>query len=195
MTIGPPFADTLAAAQAGDRDALGVIYRDVAPLVIGYLRANGAPDAEDTASDVFVSMVSSFGTFNGNETRFRSWLLTITHRRLVDDFRRRGRRPEDPVPADELLRQSHVFGDGESEALARLRSRGVLEALDQLTTDQRSVLMLRVLADLPVAEISEITGKPQTAVKALLRRALASLERLMSQEDMGGRNRESGGLA
>lgn len=193
MTIGPAFADTLAAAQAGDHDALSVLYRDTAPLVIGYLRANGARDAEDTASEVFVSMVSSFGTFKGDESRFRSWLLTITHRRLVDDFRRRGRRPEDPMPAEELLRQSKYFGDGESEAMARLRSRGVLEALDELTIDQRSVLMLRVLADLPVAEIAEITGKPETAVKALLRRAVGSLERLMSQKDSSGHGIEPGG--
>jgi DNA-directed RNA polymerase specialized sigma24 family protein len=45
--------------------------------------------------------------------------------------------------------------------------------------------MLRVLADLPVADIAEIMGKPQTAVKALLRRAFAALERQLSQQEAG----------
>jgi len=184
VTIGPAFPSVLDAAQAGDRAAIEAIYRDVAPLVIGYLRANGARDPEDTASEVFVSMVTAFDTFKGDESHFRSWLLTITHRRLVDDFRRRGRRPEDPMASEDLGDQLAGFcGDGESEAMARLRSRGVLESLDQLTEDQRSAFMLRVLADLPVADIAAIMGKPETAVKALLRRAFASMSRLLSQEE------------
>lgn len=183
VTIGSTFDETLAAAQTGERDAVETIYRDVAPLVIGYLRANGARDPEDTASDVFVSMVTRLDSFKGDEPHFRSWLLTITHRRLVDDFRRRGRRPEELVPPEDIGERLTLMGDGESEAMARLRSRGVLDAVDQLTDDQRSALMLRVLADLPVAQIADIMGKPETAVKALLRRAIASLERLMSKED------------
>jgi RNA polymerase sigma-70 factor (ECF subfamily) len=183
LTIGPAFSETLEAAQSADRDALERIYRDVAPLVIGYLRANGAREPEDTASEVFVSMVTRLDTFDGDEHHFRSWLLTIAHRRLVDDIRRRGRRPEDLVPTDELGDRFTASADGESEAMNRLRSRGVLESLDQLTDDQRSALMLRVLADLPVAEIAEIMSKPETAVKALLRRAFASMERLMNKEE------------
>ena len=85
IVIGPSFPTILRAAQSGERDAIETIYRDVAPLVIGYLRANGARDPEDVASDVFVSMVTRFDTFNGDEAHFRSWLLTITYRRLVDE--------------------------------------------------------------------------------------------------------------
>jgi RNA polymerase sigma-70 factor (ECF subfamily) len=186
VTIGLRFADTLEAARAGDRDALARIYRDVAPLVIGYLRSNGAREPEDTASEVFVSMVGGLEHFKGDEPHFRSWLLTITHRRLVDDFRRRGRRHEQAFEEDFLAdRSSLVVTDGETEAMTRLRTRGVLESLDQLTDDQRSALMLRVLADLPVSEVADIMGKPETAVKALLRRAFASLDRLLSQEEAG----------
>jgi RNA polymerase sigma-70 factor (ECF subfamily) len=184
VTIGAQFDETIEAARRGERNAVERLYRDVAPLVIGYLRANGAREPEDTASEVFVSMIGGLEHFTGDEPHFRSWLLTITHRRLVDDFRRRGRRPEEPLEADAIVdRASIATTDGESEAMARLRTRGVLESLDRLTDDQRAALMLRVLADLPVAEIADIMGKPQTAVKALLRRAFASLERQLSQEE------------
>jgi RNA polymerase sigma-70 factor (ECF subfamily) len=184
IVIGPSFPTILRAAQSGERDAIETIYRDVAPLVIGYLRANGARDPEDVASDVFVSMVTRFDTFNGDEAHFRSWLLTITYRRLVDDFRRRGRRPELPVSSDDLSENlASEVGDSESDAMSRLRSRGVIEALDQLTTDQRSAFTLRVLADLPIAGISDIMGKPETAVKALLRRAFASMSRTVAQQE------------
>lgn len=183
--IGESFPDVLAAAQAGDPGAIETIYRDVAPLVLGYLRSNGAKDAEDTSSEVFLSLVTRLPTFTGDEHQFRSWLLTIAYRRMVDDLRRRGRRREDPVPTDELGQRMIILSDGESEAMARLRSQGVLEALDNLTDDQRAALMLRVLADLPVKEVAEIMDKPETAVKALLRRAFAALERLMPEEEAG----------
>jgi RNA polymerase sigma factor (sigma-70 family) len=179
--IGPAFPEVLATAQSGEHAAIERLYRDVAPLVIGYLRANGASEPEDTASDVFVSMVTQIARFNGDEPHFRSWLLTITHRRLIDEFRKRSRRPEDPVPSDQLGdREPRITGDVESDAMLRLRSRGVLESLDQLTQDQRAALMLRVLADLPVSTIADVMGKPETAVKALLRRASASLQRLLA---------------
>jgi RNA polymerase sigma-70 factor (ECF subfamily) len=181
--IGNAFPDILAAAQRGEADAVEAIYRDVAPLVLGYLRANGARDPEDTASEVFVSMMRRLGHFRGDEHQFRSWLLTIAYRRMVDDLRRRGRRREDPVPTDEMGHRMILLVDGESEAMARLRSRGVLEAIDELTEDQRAALMLRVLADLPVKEVAQVMGKPETAVKALLRRALAALERRLEARE------------
>ena len=71
----------------------------------------------------------------------------------------------------------------EDDALARLEAAGILVAIDRLTVDQRSVLMLRMLADLPIAEIAEVVGKPETAVKALLPlSALASLGRNLVPE-------------
>jgi DNA-directed RNA polymerase specialized sigma24 family protein len=45
------------------------------------------------------------------------------------------------------------------------------------------VLLLRVVADLPIAEIASIVGKGEAAVKALLRRGLASLERRLQDEE------------
>lgn len=186
MTIGDDFASVLSRARAGDHDALAIIYRDTAPLVLGYARSRGAVDPEDVTSEVFVSVVRGIGRFTGDEARFRSWVVTIAHHRVVDGLRRQGRRPEDPVPTDELGQRVLLLTDGESEAMQRLRSQGVLEAIDQLTDDQRSVLLLRVLADLPVREIAAVVGKPESAVKALLRRATASLGRLLASEGEAG---------
>jgi RNA polymerase sigma factor (sigma-70 family) len=177
------FADVVSAAQAGDDDAVAQLYRDAVPRVLGYVRAQGVPDPEDVVSEVFVSMVRNLRSFTGDEDDFRGWLFTIAHRRVVDDRRRRGRRPEAPATLEVLDDEGGVGGDGEAEALGRLRARGVLEVVDELTPDQRSVLLLRVVADLPIAEIASIVGKGEAAVKALLRRGLASLERRLQDEE------------
>jgi RNA polymerase sigma factor (sigma-70 family) len=174
------FADVLSAAKAGDDAGVAQLYREAVPRVLGYVRAQGVPDPDDVVSEVFVSMVRNLRTFDGDEDDFRGWLFTIAHRRVVDDRRRRGRRPEAPATLEVLDDEGGIGGDGESEALDRLRARGVLEVVDELTPDQRNVLLLRVLADLPIAEIAGIVGKGEPAVKALLRRGLASVERRMN---------------
>lgn len=178
MTIGDRFDDVLAAARRGERDAFEEIYRDLAPLVLGYLRSNGARDAEDLTSEVFIAVVRNLETFSGPEESFRSWVLTITHRRLVDEFRRRSRRPEDPtLPDDVQARMEPTDETAETEVLDLLATESVHHVLDSLTDDQRAVVTLRILADVPIKEVAAILGKPETAVKSLQHRALATLAR------------------
>lgn len=179
MTIGERFDDIIAAAGRGDREAMAALYEDTVPIVRGYFLAQRAHDVDDLTSDVYVSMMRTIDRFQGDEHRFRSWLLTIAHRRLVDRYRRDARRLEEPAVFGEDGLDVVVPLDASEEAMARLHASGLLDAIDELTPDQRSVLLLRALADLPIRDIAEVVDKPETAVKALLRRAVASLERVM----------------
>jgi RNA polymerase sigma-70 factor (ECF subfamily) len=180
VTVGDEFPDLLARAREGDDAALTIIYRDLAPLVLGYARGLGARDPEDIASEAFVSVVKGLAGFEGDERQFRSWVLTITHRRATDDLRRRGRVPADQVSLDDYGDRVFDLTRSDEQALARLQVQGVLEAIDGLTEDQRSVLLLRVLADLPIREVAAIVGKDETAVKALQRRAVAAVRRRLA---------------
>lgn len=182
MTIGDSFPSTLLQARAGDARAITAIYKDMAPIVIGYLRANRVASPEDVAADVFVSMVQSMPTFDGTEDQFRSWLLTIAHRRMVDTFRRDARRREDAMDPAELPDPEQLGPGTDVRVAARLDGQAALAAIDQLTPDQRQVLLLRVLADLSISEISRTVGKPETAVKALLHRATATLKRRLADQ-------------
>jgi RNA polymerase sigma factor (sigma-70 family) len=178
MTIGASFADVLAAARRGEERAMARLYRDTAPLVLGYLRANRVREAEDVAGDVFVSMVRSLGRFAGDERQFHSWLLTIAHRRMVDHVRRSQVRPEQPVPAGSLEAELPPVASAAEAGLGGVEVEQLLAAVDTLTPEQRQVVLLRALADLTVPEIAAVVGKPETAVKALLRRAVARLSRV-----------------
>jgi RNA polymerase sigma factor (sigma-70 family) len=180
--IGNGFPGLLERAQRGEHPALAELYRDLAPVVLGYLRANRAPDPEDVASEVFVAMVKSLGRFSGEENQFRSWVLTITHRRMVDAVRARQRRKEDATERIHLDRYAPSVRSGEVLALQRLDAQGALDAIDDLTDDQRAVLLLRVLADLSIEDVAALLGKPVTAVKALQRRANAAVARRVATE-------------
>jgi len=182
--IGDAFTPVLEAARSGEPWAFEAIYRDLAPAVLGYLRSQRAAEPEDLASDVFVGVVRGLPSFRGDERGFRSWVFSIAHRRLVDERRRLARRREDAVDPSLMsgpLAASSV-GDAEAEALARIRQGWALRVLGLLTEDQRSVLLLRILADLSVEEVAGILGKRPGAVKTLQRRALASLARHLDRE-------------
>jgi RNA polymerase sigma-70 factor (ECF subfamily) len=181
--IGDDFDAVLAGAQVNDARSVERLYRSCAPIVLGYLRSHRVVDPEDVASDVFVSMLKAIGGFTGDERAFRSWLLTIAHHRMVDAVRKSRRTHEDPAPVETLVAESVDVIDGEVGALDRLESRGVLAAMEALTVDQRSTLMLRVLADLSVPEIARVLDKPESAVKALLRRGFASLRRSLTPDE------------
>ena len=174
MPIGSSFHDVLAAAQAGAAWAFEVLYRDLSPGVTGYLRLHGALDPDDLASETFLAVFRGLAGFTGEEDALRSWVFTIAHRRLVDDWRRRSRRPQLADDADDLLPET-PGGNVEDDVLTRLGTETVHRMCAGLPADQRSVLLLRVLADLTVEQVAEVMGRSVGSVKALQRRGLRRL--------------------
>jgi RNA polymerase sigma-70 factor, ECF subfamily len=174
--------DIVGAARDGDPAALEALYRDTAPAVLGYLRAQGAREPEDVASETFVGVVRGLRRFQGDEIAFRSWVFSIAHRRLIDERRGLFRRRAEPVDAADLPEPRG--GDVEDEAIARVGARWAHEAVARLTAEQRDVLLLRVLADLSVEDVARILDKSVGAVKSLQRRALLSLARHIDREDV-----------
>ncbi len=184
--IGPDFVRVLEAARAGDPEALERIYRELAPAVLGYLRGQGAADAEDLAGEVFVALVERIATFRGDERALRSFVFTIAHHRLVDARRRARRRRDVPVDPHALAASGGPVGDVTEEAMGALGTDWAVRALDALTPDQRAVVLLRILGELSVAEVARVLGKTRGAVKTLQRRGLAALARSIEREAVSG---------
>lgn len=187
MAIGAEFDGVIAAARHHEPWALERLYRDLAPMVLGYLRVQGARDPEDVASEVFVSLVRGVSRFEGDERQFHSWMFTIVHSRLNDERRKLARRRTHLVAPEELPGVA-AGDDPDDEAIARADA-WARRLLAGLTPDQRTVVVLRILADLPVAEVARITGKRAGAVKTLQRRALRALRRELEREHLAGRVR------
>ena len=186
MRTGVAFDDVLAAAQAGAAWAFEVLYRDLAPVVTGYLRLHGATEPDDLASETFLGVFTGLAGFSGDEDALRSWVFTIAHRRLIDDWRRRSRRPQLTDDAGDLTLLPG--GDAEDDALLRVGTENVHTMCAALPDDQRSVLLMRVLADLTVEQIASVMGRSVGSVKALQRRGLRSLREQLenSSEEFSG---------
>jgi RNA polymerase sigma factor (sigma-70 family) len=173
MRTGLPFDDVLAAARAGAAWAFETLYRDLSPVVTGYLRLHGAAEPDDLASETFLGVFTGLAGFRGDEDALRAWVFTIAHRRLVDDWRRRSRRPQ--AADDDRDLAGYVGGDVEDDAFARLDAESVHRICGLLPDDQRAVVLLRVLGDLTVEQAAQVMGRSVASVKALQRRGLRTL--------------------
>lgn len=148
----------------------GEVYRRLAPAVLGYLRAQRAVEPEDLLGEVFLQVARDLPRFSGDDDALRRWVFTIAHHRLIDDRRRRARRPQladaemPDVPAPEAA-------DAVDPAM--------VAALERLTPDQREVVLLRFVGDLSLEAVAQMTKRNVGAVKALQHRALEQLGRIL----------------
>ncbi len=174
--------DLVADAVDGDGDALGAVYALLSPKVLGYLTAHGADDPEGLTNDVFVHVLRRLGGLAGGAAGLRTFVFSVAHARLVDDVRRRARRPaQHPyVPdLDDRREQS-----AEHAALAGKDGEHLNQLLERLGEDQRSVIMLRILGDLTIEQTAEILGKTNGAVKQLQRRGLLTLRSMVDRGEV-----------
>lgn len=98
---------------------------------------------------------------------------------MVDAYRAAGRRPStvDYEPSDD----SRQVSSAEDDALRNLGSERVAAILGLLPADQREVLYLRVIADLPIEHVARVIGRSAGAVKQLQRRALVALRTALTE--------------
>lgn len=181
MPLGDSYEEVLAGARAGADWAWSRLYHDLAPQLRGYLLSQGAPDPDDLTGEVFLQVVRALSGFSGDEDGFRAWVFTIAHHRLIDDRRKRQRRATDPQP-HETMESALGPEFAEDEALARVGGEEVLRLLGRLTEEQRTVLALRLVGNLTIAEVADIVGRTVNATKALQRRGLRVLRDQLSDE-------------
>ncbi len=180
MTISG-FDGVLAAAQEGSEWAWDILVRDVGPRLVGFFRTRGVADPEGIAGDVFVDLAQNLANFDGDESRFRSWVFVIAYRRMSDEWRRQRRRPHE-TPGGLTTDSVQVAPSAEEVAMEAFGSGEAARMLGVLTVDQRDVISLRVVAGLTLDETAQVVGKPIGAVKALQRRGLASLRREIERQ-------------
>jgi RNA polymerase sigma-70 factor (ECF subfamily) len=163
---------------AEDRPNPAQLYRALAPAVLGYLRSQRVPEPEDVLGEVFVQVARDVRRFSGDDAAARRWVFSIAHNRAMDAHRRAAR--------DRVTLEDALEGKGRPGAVAAPPpdplDPALVDALATLSAEQREVLVLRFVADLPLEAVAKITGRRVGAVKALQHRALENLRRAVSPE-------------
>ena len=181
--MGSDFDDVIAGARSGEGWAFDALFRQWNGPVTGFVRARGVADPDDVVNEVFLGAFTSISRFRGGEADFRAWIFRIARNKIADDYRRSSRRVETAPLIDTA--ENLVTGDVEIEVEKRLARSEVERLLATLTDDQQEVLLLRLVGDLTVAQIAEITGRRRGAIKQLQRRGLRRVEAQLTETSRG----------
>lgn len=189
MAAPIPDADLVREARRGRDEALDALARRLREpaytLALQLLR--DPDDALDVAQDALLRFFTSLHRLDEDRPP-RPWLFAIVRNRARDVLRRRrvhksesldalteAGRPEPPSPAVDPARR----------ALRRDLQRRVWSALEQLSGDQRDILVLRDYQDLRYTEIAQVLKVPVGTVMSRLHRARKALkDRLERQTDV-----------
>lgn len=181
LQMAPDRFDALIeSARAGDQAAWAEIWEELAPAVLGYLRGSRAPDPDDVLSEAFLQVARDVSRFEGDWDRFRAWVFTIAHHRLIDARRHTARRPVE-LMAEPPEPQGAAAEDAAQRALEKIGDERIQEVLEAISPDQRAVLLLRIVADLSLEQVAEAMGKRVGAIKQLQRRGLAAVKRELAK--------------
>ena len=166
-------------ATAARSEAFLALYDSALPYVYGYLlaRCGRATLAEELIADTMLAAVDTFRR-QTNASLSTSWLLGVARHKLVDHWRRSGR--EERSLRSIAAQEPDEPEDPWDVHLDTLRARATLE---QLASQHRTVLTLRYLDDLPVAQVADILDRTVHATEALLVRARAAFRRAYSEQE------------
>jgi RNA polymerase sigma-70 factor, ECF subfamily len=173
------FGESLAAAQFGDEASFAMLWCELNPAVLRYLRVASPAASEDLASETWLQVVRGLKEFRGDEQGFRAWVFTIARHKVHDWYRQQGRRQADHLD-DATAAAMPADDDTERAVLESLGTDDALRLIGSLPSDQAELLMLRLVAGLEVAEVARIVRKSPGAVRVGTHRALRRLHAAMS---------------
>lgn len=178
----------LRAALRGSSDAFRVLYRDIQPRLLRYLRALAGDDAEDVASETWLQVARDLGSFTGDYGAFRGWVTTIARHRTLDHLRSRGRRPPSvPVPTEDLADLTDVAGrrsgidDTAASAIEALGTDAAIRLIAGLPADQAEAVLLRAVVGLDAKTAGKVLGKRAGAIRSAAHRGLRTLAKRLEQ--------------
>ncbi len=173
----------LNAARMMNKDTLIKIFDLYSrPLFNFALRLCGDPlMADHIVGDVFAKLLEQLACGSGPKTNLRSYLYETAYHLVIDEARYRHR----TVPL-EVADTYRVHNDSASTGLEnRLLVEAVLQAFrNDLTDDQKHVVILRFLEGFNLIQTATIIGKAVNHVKVIQSRAIAALRKAVNRQKM-----------
>jgi RNA polymerase sigma-70 factor (ECF subfamily) len=159
-----------------DADAFGLLYEQYVDRVYNYIyyRTGNRHDAEDLTAKVFFQALNHLPRYAERGAPFSSWLYRIAHNLVANWHRDRSRRQV--VSLDRLATVAARGDDSPFMHTARRdRRRSLLAAIRRLPADRQELLLLKFVEHLPNAQIGQIMGRSEGAIKSLYHRTLVTL--------------------
>ncbi len=161
------------------QEALGPLYSRYAPLIFGLAAQSlDRSGAEEIVQEVFLAVWRQARTFDAALGPFRPWVLQIAHFRILNELRRRSRRPRlEPDPEGLHLAAAPDPGPEPAEAAwQEYRRAAVRDAVAKLPPPQRQALGLAFFEDLTHEQVAAVLELPLGTAKTRIRAGLHKLQ-------------------
>jgi RNA polymerase sigma-70 factor (ECF subfamily) len=168
-----------------DKEAFGQLYELYYDRIYNYVfyRTSNVVEAEDLTARIFERAMKHIGNYQDQGVPFSAWLYRIAHNLVANWYRDNSRRT---FVAIEDVSQWVITDHGPEFAAQLTEDRErLLEAIGRLPSDRQELLMFKFVERLSNAEIGEIMGRSEGAVKSLYHRTL-----LVLREDLSGPDTE-----
>ena len=165
---------------SGRQDALGPLYSRYASLVFQLgVQSLDRPAAEELVQEVFLTIWRGADSFDASQGAFRPWLLRLTHWKILNELRRRRRRPatrpENTEDDDPLQEVADVDPGPEERAWQTEHDDIVKSALAALPLKQRQAIALAFLEDMTHEQVARTLDVPLGTAKTRIRSGLQIL--------------------
>jgi RNA polymerase sigma-70 factor, ECF subfamily len=162
-----------------DTDAFQVLYESHLDTVYRYVyyKVGNGQLAEDLTQHIFMKAWEAINRYQWRELPFQHWLLRLARNTVIDHYR-------STKPANASLLDPIGDGIDPEEELAQTEMIQTLqEAVRQLPDEQREVIVLRFIEQMPHADVALHLGKSAATVRVIQHRALQALRRLLEQDE------------
>lgn len=173
---------------ASDSEAFGELYNRHVTRIYSYIyyRTGDYQDAEDLTARVFQRALQHVANFQDQGVPFSAWLYRIAHNLVANWHRDRSRRPV--VPLEDHVADTGAVTHPEALAVAEEQNRILLVVVRKLPPDRQQLLILKFVERLSNAEIGQIMGRTEGAIKSLYHRTLNSLRDQIKNMENGARS-------
>lgn len=157
-----------------DKEAFGELYARYVDKIYSYVyyRTGNNQDAEDLTARVFFRAIQHIENYEDQGVPFSAWLYRIAHNLLANWYRDQSRRQ---MLSLDSIAHWHVE-DSPELATELLEDReALLAAIRRLPSDRQELLILKYVERLSNADIGDIMGRSEGAIKSLYHRTLLSL--------------------
>jgi RNA polymerase sigma-70 factor (ECF subfamily) len=167
--------ELLLQATLGKQDAFGALYERYVNRIYNYIyyRTGNQHDAEDLTARVFIRAMRHIKTYVDKGVPFSAWLYRIAHNLVANWHRDNSRRQE--IPLDDGYTQAGEKQHPEVVLLNSEAQETLLAMIRKLPMDRQQLLILKYVDRLSNAEIGQIMGRTEGAIKSLYHRTLLTL--------------------
>lgn len=166
---------TLIARAKEDAEAFGALYERYVGKIYNYIyyRTGNGQDAEDLTARTFYRALDHFSSYEDRGAPFSAWLYRIAHNLVANWHRDRSRRKI--VSIDDMVLSAPRQKGPAAQTEKSDEEDVMLSAVRGLAPDRQQLIILKHVEGMTNAEIGEVLGRTEGAVKSLYHRTLVTL--------------------